>query len=71
MFCMKFIVIGDVGVGKISLVCILSGEDFIEEWWEMYGIDIFMVERMELDGLWYIVDLNRFYVDDILVDKVY
>lgn len=68
---MKFIVIGDVGVGKISLVCILSGEDFIEEWWEMYGIDIFMVERMELDGLWYIVDLNRFYVDDILVDKVY
>lgn len=62
--------VGDVGVGKISLVCIFSGEEFIEEWIEMYGIDIFMIEKIELDDLWYIVDLNKFYVDEILVDKV-
>lgn len=62
--------IGDVGVGKISLVCFFSGEDFVEEWEEICGIVIFMVEMIELDELWYVVDLNNFIVDDILVEKV-
>lgn len=67
---MQFIVIGDVGVGKISLVCFFSGGDFVEEWEEICGIVIFMVEMIELDELWYVVDLNNFIVDDILVEKV-
>lgn len=68
IFCMQFIVIGNVGVGKISFVCFFSGEEFEEERKEIYGIDIFMVEKIELDVLWYVVDLNKFQVDEILVD---
>lgn len=62
--------VGNVGVGKISLVWIFSGEEFLEERWEIYGIEMFMVEIIVFDDLWCLVDLNCFYVDDILFDRV-
>ena len=67
---MQLTVIGDVGVGKTSLVRSLSGEDFVEEREETHGIITSMVEVTELDESWHTVDLNKSIVDDILADKV-
>lgn len=50
---MQLTVIGDVGVGKTSLVRSLSGEDFKEERKETHGIDTSMVEMTELDESWH------------------
>ncbi|PFX13406.1 putative serine/threonine-protein kinase roco5, partial [Stylophora pistillata] len=67
---MQLTVIGDVGVGKTSLVRSLSGEDFEEERKETHGIDTSMVERTELDESWHAADPNKSQVDEILADKV-
>ena len=67
---LQLTVIGDIGVGKTSLVRNLSGEDFVEERVETHGIDTSMVEMTELDESWHVTDLNKSFVDDILTDRV-
>lgn len=67
---MQLTVIGDVGVGKTSLVRSLSGEDFKEERKETYGIDTSMIEMTELDESWHAADPNKSQVDEVLADKV-
>lgn len=67
---MQLTVLGNVGVGKTSLVRNLSGEEFVEERIETHGIITSMVEMTELDNSWHTADLNRSHVDDILSDKV-
>ena len=67
---MQLTVLGNVGVGKTSLVRNLSGEEFEEERRETHGIMTSMVEMTELDSSWHTADLNSSHVDDILSDKV-
>ena len=67
---MQLTVIGNVGVGKTSLVRSLSGEEFEEERKETHGIDTSMVEKTELDVSWHAADPNKSQVDEILVDQV-
>ena len=67
---MQLTVLGNVGVGKTSLVRNLSGEEFEEERKETHGIITSMVEMTELDNSWHTADLNSSHVDDILSDKV-
>lgn len=67
---MQLTVLGNVGVGKTSLVRNLSGEDFEEERTETHGIMTSMVEMTELDSSWHTADLNSSHVDEILSDKV-
>ena len=67
---MQLTVLGNVGVGKTSLVRNLSGEEFVEERSETHGIITSMVEMTELDNSWHTADLNSSHVDDILSDKV-
>ena len=63
---MQLTVIGNVGVGKTSLVRSLSGEEFEEERKETHGIDTSMVEKTELDVSWHAADPNKSQVDEIL-----
>ena len=67
---LQLTVIGDVGVGKTSLVRNLRGEDFVEERIETRGIDTSMVEVTELDDSWHVTDLNNSFVDEILTDRI-
>ena len=67
---MQLTVIGNVGVGKTSLVRSLRGEEFEEERKETRGIDTSMVERTELDVSWHATDPNKSQVDEILADQV-